>query len=77
MTDVTIKVRDNGPLLVTGPVIITDADGNVFQLNPDKPNVALCRCGQTKNRPFCDGSHKECGWAAAERAPTPTPPPAT
>lgn len=73
MSEVTIKVRDNGPLLVTGPVTIVDAEGNVFATNPAKPNVALCRCGQTKNRPFCDGTHNTCGWAAAERAPVPPP----
>ncbi len=74
MSEVTIKVRDNGPLLITGPVTIIDADGNVFPVNPAKPNVALCRCGQTKNRPFCDGTHNSCGWAAVERVPAPQPP---
>ena len=31
--------------------------------------VALCRCGQSKNRPFCDGSHKNCAFIAGESAP--------
>ena len=68
MSDVTIKVRDNGPLLVTGAITLVDAEGNSFTLNPDKPNVALCRCGHSKNRPFCDGAHNACGFQATDRA---------
>lgn len=69
MPDVTIKVRDNGPFLVEGPITIVDAAGNRFNVPPDKPAVALCRCGQSKNKPFCDGSHKTCSFMASERAP--------
>jgi CDGSH-type Zn-finger protein len=72
MSQVTIKVRDNGPLLVEGPVSIMDAAGNVFQIAPDKPAVALCRCGHSNNKPFCDGSHRTCAFEAAQRAPAPT-----
>lgn len=68
MSDVTVSVRDNGPLLVSGPISVVDADGNVFPINPDKPAIALCRCGQSANRPFCDGAHNQCGFEAAERA---------
>lgn len=70
MPDVTIKVRDNGPLLVEGPVTIIDALGNKFQIATDKPAVALCRCGVSQHKPFCDSSHKTCAFTAAERAPT-------
>jgi CDGSH-type Zn-finger protein len=56
---------------VEGPVTIVDAAGGVFQIPPGKPAVALCRCGQSKNKPFCDGSHKTCSFIAAERAPAP------
>lgn len=70
MSEVTIKVRDDGPLLVTGPVTIVDATGAGFTIPAGKPAVALCRCGQSKNRPFCDGTHKACGWLAQDRAPT-------
>lgn len=66
--DVTIRCRENGPLVVTGPVRIIDHQGRAFTLPPGKDNVALCRCGQSKTRPFCDGSHRECGFAAAELA---------
>ena len=43
--EVEIKVRDNGPYKVTGPVRLVDADGNAWELEGDRP-VALCRCGQ-------------------------------
>ena len=52
----TIKVRKNGPYLVTGTVDLTDHEGNAFE---SKESFALCRCGHSKNKPFCDGSHKE------------------
>ena len=68
MSDVRIKIRDNGPFLVEGPVKLEDADGNEFSIAADKPAIALCRCGASKNRPFCDGGHKECGFESAERA---------
>ena len=64
--EVVIKVRDGGPLKVTGPVRLVDAEGNAFVL-PDGP-LALCRCGLSQNRPFCDRSHRDGGWAACERA---------
>jgi len=68
MSDVKISVRDNGPLLVEGPVTIVDAGGNEFAVDPNKLAVAICRCGQSANKPFCDGAHKACGFAAADRA---------
>lgn len=68
MSDVTISLRPNGPLLVTGPVKLIDTEGKEYNLG-GKEKFSLCRCGQTKNRPFCDGTHKECGWAAVDVAP--------
>lgn len=67
MSDVKVAVRDNGPLLVTGPITVTDAAGNTFDLG-GKESIALCRCGASARRPFCDGAHKTCGFQAAERA---------
>lgn len=64
---VEIKVRDNGPYKVTGPVRLIDADGNAFDLPEDRP-VALCRCGRSQTKPFCDASHKEARFDACERA---------
>ena len=66
---VTIKVRRDGPLLITGPVRIVDPQGGEWQ-TPDGPNVVLCRCGHSAQRPFCDGRHRELKFAADDRAPT-------
>ena len=44
------------------PVTIVDAAGGVFQIPAGKPAVALCRCGQSKNKPYCDGSHRSAGF---------------
>jgi len=76
MSQVTIKVRDNGPYLIEGPFTVIDAAGNQFVVPSGKPAIALCRCGHSKGKPFCDGSHRECGFMAAERAPAPQQPPA-
>ena len=70
MADVTIQVRDNGPLLVEGSIAIQDADGGSFAVNPDKPAVALCRCGHSGNKPFCDGAHRAADFQASDRAPS-------
>ena len=70
MGDVTIKTRENGPLLITGVVTLTDHLGNKYD-TAGKETIALCRCGQTAKRPFCDGTHKNCGFVAAELAPPP------
>jgi CDGSH-type Zn-finger protein len=67
MSEVTIKVRENGPYLVTGPFTLTDHEGNVIEQPPGK-GVALCRCGGSRNKPFCDGTHSRVGFAAAEAA---------
>ncbi|HQZ39806.1 MAG TPA: CDGSH iron-sulfur domain-containing protein [Vicinamibacterales bacterium] len=72
---VTIKVRQNGSLLVEGEdVRLVDWNGQEYVLN--KKPFALCRCGQSKRRPFCDSSHKLCNFQAAEAAPGPNAPPA-
>ena len=69
MSDVKIRIRDNGPFLVEGPAALLDAQGNAFPLDANKPAFALCRCGASANKPFCDGAHKTCGFASADRAP--------
>jgi CDGSH-type Zn-finger protein len=66
MADVTITPIDNGPYLVRGPIKIIDASGEVFEVK--KETVALCRCGGSVNKPFCDGTHSKIGFAAANRA---------
>ena len=65
---VEIKVRANGPYKVTGPITLIDADGNEFELPADGKPIALCRCGASKTKPFCDRTHSEIGFAAATRA---------
>ena len=69
MADVTIRMRPNGPFLVEGSVQLVDSSGNAFPLHADKPMIALCRCGASENRPFCDGAHNRCGFESDEQAP--------
>jgi len=52
---VTMRVKPNGSIRVTGEVDFLDADGNVLETKSD---FSLCRCGHSKEKPFCDGSHK-------------------
>jgi CDGSH-type Zn-finger protein len=60
-----ITVLDNGPYLVKGPVLLFDAEGNEFFT--ERATVALCRCGLSAKKPFCDGTHAKVGFRAAER----------
>jgi CDGSH-type Zn-finger protein len=64
---VTITVRENGPYRITGPFSLIDADGNAYELPPGE-TVALCRCGLSATKPFCDKTHRVRGFDAAERA---------
>ncbi|MGV3709298.1 MAG: (4Fe-4S)-binding protein [Gemmatimonas sp.] len=57
--DVSIRVRRNGPLFVRGSIHVTGIDGE--EILTDE-RCALCRCGQSKRKPFCDGSHQESGF---------------
>ena len=66
MAGVTITVRKDGPYLVNLAAEVRDADGNLY---PAKgATVALCRCGASTRKPFCDGTHSKVGFRAAERA---------
>jgi CDGSH-type Zn-finger protein len=69
MPDVLIRCRENGPFVVEGPITVVDHEGNAFPIDPDKPAVALCRCGASGNRPFCDGAHKTADFQAGEKTP--------
>lgn len=66
MAETTISVRENGPYVVRGPVRLLDSDGVTYQLSGAA--VALCRCGASTTKPFCDGTHSRIGFEAAERA---------
>ena len=68
MTEVRVTPYRNGPYLIRGPFTILDQDGN--EIESDRAVVALCRCGHSANRPFCDGTHKAIGFQA-ESAPDP------
>ena len=68
MAEVEIKVRENGPYKVTGPITLIDADGNEYELPDDGKPIVLCRCGGSTTKPFCDGTHSKKGFEAAERA---------
>ncbi len=62
----TIKAVDNGPLLVSGECSIEDADGNAVTT---QKVTALCRCGASKDKPYCDGSHNAIGFDSLSNNP--------
>ncbi|MBZ5524696.1 MAG: CDGSH iron-sulfur domain-containing protein [Acidobacteriia bacterium] len=67
---INITAKKNGPYIVTGDINdiqLADADGNKYDLT-GKQTVALCRCGASVNKPFCDGAHSKIGFQAAEAA---------
>ena len=72
MPDTTIRLRPHGPLVIEGPFRLIDSRGAEFVLPTNKPAVALCRCGQSASKPFCDGSHNSCGFVSDEAPSTPT-----
>jgi CDGSH-type Zn-finger protein len=66
--ETTITPYRDGPLLVRGPFRLVDQDGR--EIERDREVVALCRCGKSRMRPFCDGTHKLVRF----RAPSPAEP---
>ena len=76
MADIKITVRNSGPLRVEGEGIqILDQDGKAFGLG-GRTVVSLCRCGQSANKPFCDGTHARAGFVSdvvASELPPPKP----
>jgi len=62
MSKIHIKGRENGPYLIQGSATYTDADG-AEQVTPGA-TIALCRCGASGNKPFCDGSHRKIEFKA-------------
>lgn len=67
MSDVKITVRRDGPYLVKGPIELVDAEGNPFSVEAGK-TIALCRCGGSTTKPFCDGTHSKIGFRGASSA---------
>ena len=56
-----MQFKKNASIRVTGTVEIVDAEGNVVE---SKTDVSLCRCGASKEKPFCDGSHRDAGFVS-------------
>jgi CDGSH-type Zn-finger protein len=69
-----ITIRDNGPLRVEGDFEVCDPSGAVYTIT-GREFVSLCRCGQSSNKPFCDGTHGRCGFESQEKARVLPPPP--
>ena len=57
MSNTKITVKSNGSLLIQGDIEIVDQSGKAYGLG-GRTAVSLCRCGHSKTKPFCDGSHK-------------------
>lgn len=62
--EVLITACANGPLLVRGAVQVEDSDGKEIELA--RSTIALCRCGVSTIKPFCDGTHKLVGFRTTE-----------
>jgi CDGSH-type Zn-finger protein len=60
VSDASIQTLKNGPYLVKGAIELKDADGK--EIPADNQPCALCRCGQSNNKPFCDGAHVKAGF---------------
>lgn len=64
---IVIQAYENGPYVIQGAARVVDADGNAWDTE-GKPSIALCRCGGSEDKPFCDGTHNRIGFQAEERA---------
>ena len=61
--DVQIVACTDGPLLVRGPIDLVDGNGDTVPRT--RATVALCRCGVSTIKPYCDGTHKLIGFKTA------------
>jgi CDGSH-type Zn-finger protein len=61
MAATKITVKSNGSIRVEGDFEIVDMQGKPFGLG-GRTTVSLCRCGHSRNMPFCDGQHRGCGF---------------
>jgi len=64
MAATKVTVLSNGSIRVEGEFELLDQDGKAFGL-AGRTRISLCRCGQSAKKPFCDGSHKSCGFESA------------
>ncbi|SDE93406.1 Zn-finger domain of CDGSH type-containing protein [Blastococcus fimeti] len=67
----TITPYRDGPLIVRGDFRLLDQDG--AEIDPGRRTIALCRCGKSGIKPFCDGTHKRAGFAAPSAPSRPRP----
>jgi CDGSH-type Zn-finger protein len=70
-----ITVKNHGSIRVEGEFELFDINGNKFDL-AGRTAISLCRCGQSKDKPFCDSTHRECGFQSeiiARVLPPPKP----
>jgi uncharacterized Fe-S cluster protein YjdI len=61
--ETTVEPRPNGPLFLRGHLKVVDAEGRLIR---EDTRLALCRCGGSKNKPFCDGTHRRIGFTTGE-----------
>jgi CDGSH-type Zn-finger protein len=67
----TITPYRDGPLIVRGDFRLVDQDGT--PIDPGRRTIALCRCGKSGIKPFCDGAHKRAGFSAPSAPSRPRP----
>jgi len=67
MPDVTVTVTENGSYKVSGAIALVDHNGEPVPTG-DRDPLFLCRCGGSKNKPFCDGTHSKIGFQGAMSA---------
>jgi hypothetical protein len=75
MATTKVTVKNNGPIIVEGDFEVCDPQGGVFGL-AGRTAIGLCRCGQSANKPFCDGAHARMGFSdtvEARELPAPKP----
>ena len=63
MATTRLTIINNGSIRVEGDFELADQDGNAFGL-AGRTRLTLCRCGQSSNKPFCDSTHKTCGFSS-------------
>jgi CDGSH-type Zn-finger protein len=72
-----ITIKNNGSIRVEGEFELFDISGKKFEL-AGRTSISLCRCGASNDKPFCDGSHRNCGFQSvitARELPPITPKP--
>lgn len=69
-TKPTIQAEENGPLYIQNAkgLVLLDSEGNPFEITDDE--ICLCRCGQSRQKPFCDDSHARTGFKSTVKVPS-------